>query len=103
MFLVGIISYIKDKKDFKKIVLIGFSNKEKKTLLKILKSLPYFFLSITSYDVVVHPIRLTAYGCTNSWRALFTNVLNRQKCLFIISIQQLKKKKENMKNTSNYF
>lgn len=43
MFLVGIISYIKDKKDFKKIVLIGFSNKEKKTLLKILKSLPYFF------------------------------------------------------------
>lgn len=98
MFLVGIISYIQDKKDFKKIVLIGFSNKEKKTLLKILKSLPYFFLSITSYDVVVHPIR-----CTNSWRALFTNVLNRQKCLFIISIQQLKKKKENMKNTSNYF
>lgn len=102
MFLVGIISYIKDKKDFKKIVLIGFSNKEKKNTFKDFeKSSISFFLSITSYDVVVHPIRLTAYGCTNSWRALFTNVLNRQKCLFIISIQQLKKK--NMKNTSNYF
>lgn len=43
MFLVGIISYIKDKKDFKKIVLIGFSNKEKKNTFKDFEKSSIFF------------------------------------------------------------